>query len=296
MNQARTLRSIRTSRYSATVRKYGRLITPGCLQDSHLSVAQIHPLVTYPLCVYLVYIERQAPVIVVKSSSPEDLISVCKYTIADDLGSTIAGDHHFFTLAADSDHILFYYRRMDDARRQLATQQINKLGATCHELVLYAMSALHVANMDLSDLSRETIPALDLIYIGAMGFHATQKHAPTAFISRFTDLSNGANLIITTRRSSNAGQQHAAFGLCRPKEMCANPLTDVQTLLSALNLTVQTNASHGRNNLGEVRDSDWNTSNAEADKPCHDISLPTVELRPKKPKGSNQKQPIVVPP
>lgn len=95
MNQARTLRSIRTSRYSATVRKYGRLITPGCLQDSHLSVAQIHPLVTYPLCVYLVYIERQAPVIVVKSSSPEDLISVCKYTIADDLGSTIAGDHHF---------------------------------------------------------------------------------------------------------------------------------------------------------------------------------------------------------
>lgn len=296
MNQARTLRSIRTSRYSATVRKYGRLITPGCLQDSHLSVAQIHPLVTYPLCVYLVYIEKQAPVIVVKSSSPEDLISVCKYTIADDMGSTIAGDHHFFTLAADSDHILFYYRRMDDARRQLATQQINKLGATCHELVLYAMSALHVANMDLSDFSRETIPALDLIYIGAMGFHTTQKHAPTAFISRFTDLSNGANLIITTRRSSNAGQQHAAFGLCRPKEMCANPLTDVQTLLSALNLTVQTNASHGRDNLGEVRDSDWNTSNAEADKPCHDISLPTVELRPKKPKGSNQKQPIVVPP
>lgn len=100
---------------------------------------------------------------------------------------------------------------------------------------------------------------------------------------------NGANLIITTRRSSNAGQQHAAFGLCRPKEMCANPLTDVQTLLSALNLTVQTNASHGRNNLGEVRDSDWNTSNAEADKPCHDISLPTVELRPKKPKGSKLK-------
>ena len=309
MRQAWTLKSIRASQCSAITRTYGHLITPGCLQDSHLSVSQVHPLLTYPLDVYLVYIERHIPVVVVKSSSPGDLISACNYAITDALSlDTKDIRYHPFTLAGNSDNILFYYRKMDDARRQLAIQQINELGTTCHELVVYAISALYGEHVDMSSFSNETVSSLDLIYIGAMGFRAKQKQSPVSLISRFTDIANGANLVITTRRSSNITGQHVVSGASKFKgesgpSSCTNPITNMQTLLNTLSLTVQRNTRYGKNNPEEVRESDWITSNAEMDKLHQDINFPTVELKPllssvptkmKKTKDTKHKQPITI--